>query len=410
MNFISLKPYVQQKSQCPQCGEFEVISNAYFFQGIHVLRDLSCGHCGLEFWETLPIGHTIDSQVVVKKESFEIIGDVGVKEWLVAPLIQGLKSPENKAIKVQVEKKSEAKKIILLNCLDDCFGHVFTKLWNACFDVAGYGVVVIIPSQCAWLVPENVSEIWTVPIAVSQIRKGVSGLHRELSKLFLEYEEVLIHPAFMHLNHLEVPMEKLLKSQSFPLGQFLEMKPKIGFVLREDRFWLNSPFLEFLFLFAKKFKLLNQFKPVFLWRQKQLVMRCSKLLKKSIPEVEIYVSGLGKTRRFPKYIDDQRIEEIISENEKERNRVYSETHLIIGVHGSHLLIPSGLAAGYININPRYKTAHWIEDTILPYKDRMQHFLGRKLDQNSSPSLVAHHADRIFKDFEYVWKRLKESQF
>ncbi|TVP47927.1 MAG: hypothetical protein EA341_11930 [Mongoliibacter sp.] len=408
MRLLSLKPYPIQKTLCPQCGEKTVFSSEVFFQGIHVLKDCHCQNCDLDFWETLPTGHTIDKPLVVNKANTELIGIVEGNEWLAQALIRSLDFSESESIYIQRDIRRSSKKIILLNCLDDCFGHVFNKLWNACFVEDGYEIVVLIPSQCAWMVPDEVAEIWTVPIEVSEIGKGIPGLHQQLKGLLEQYEEVFLHPAFVHLDHLKIPFDKILKTSRFPLPEFLVRKPKIGFVLREDRFWLNSSFFEFLFLVSKKFKVFELFRPIFLWRQKQLVVTCAKLLEKSFPGIELYVSGLGNSGTYPKRIEDLRVDQILSEKEQERISVYAETHLIIGVHGSHLLVPTGLAAGYININPRYKTAHWVEDTILPYRDRMQQFLGRKLDQKSSPSLIVHHIKSVFENFEYVWRRLNEA--
>lgn len=349
----------------------------------------------------------MEHQVCLRKESFEVIGNPQNLEWLIHPLQISLRKRNEGQIEFKREKRKSVDKIILLNCLDDCFGHVFTKLWNACFIPAGFDMAVLIPEQCAWMVPEDVAEIWIVPVSVSQIGKGLPGLDSTIKKALENFSEVLLHPAFVHMDHLIVPMEKILKIPRFPLEDFLKRTPKIGIVLREDRFWIDSRLLEFIFLVCRKYKILDQFRFIFIWRQKQLVMKLNKLLKKHFSELDLYVSGLGKSDKYPDFIPDLRMKEINSKSELARNQVYSETHLVIGVHGSHLLVPTGLAAGYVNINPRYKTAHWVEDTILPYKGRLQHFLGRKLDQYSSPKLVAHHVIRIFEDFEYVQKRLNE---
>ncbi|PRY86954.1 hypothetical protein CLW00_10722 [Mongoliibacter ruber] len=352
-------------------------------------------------------GHTIDQSVCLQKETLKVLGNPANMDWLIQPLQACVQSKNEGQVSLNREKRKSSDKVILLNCLDDCFGHVFTKLWNACFIPEGYDLIVVIPQQCAWMVPQEVAEIWAVPVTVSQIGKGLGKFDDQIKRALEDFSEVLLHPGYVHLDHLKVPLEKVLKLKRFSLPDFLVKTPRIGIVLREDRFWLNSRFLEFLFLVCKKTGTLEKYKFIFLRRQRRLVLQLNQVLEKHFPDLEFYVSGLGTSGDYPAYIQDLRVDEIISENELSRNQIYAETQLVIGVHGSHLLVPTGLAAGYVNINPRYKTAHWVEDTILPYTGRMQHFLGRKLDQFSSPQLVAHHIIRIFDDFEYVQKRLNE---
>ena len=89
------------------------------------------------------------------------------------------------------------------------------------------------------------------------------------------------------------------------------------------------------------------------------------------------------------------------------NGVYAKSHIVIGVHGSHMLIPSALAAGFINIVPRYKIPHLVEDTVLPYGNRLLQFMGRFLDEFSAPGLAASHAVSIIREFGYVNRNLEQ---
>lgn len=355
----------------------------------------------------MPIGHAIDFGLQVDSSTYEVIKPSADYNWLVRPLEESIKSGNVEKLTFERSKIHDVKKAVIINCLDNCFGHVFTKLWNACFEYGGYAKIVLIPKQCRWLVPGLVAEVWTVDIPVSSVQPVLPGLHDEIKKAISDFEEVVLHPAYVHLDHSKVPLQKLVKIPRFDLKEFSNRSPRIGFVLREDRFWLDSDMLEKAYLACRKFKVLGKFRFVFLWRQKLLVERFYKIISKEIPDVEMYVSGLGNTGRFIPEIEDLRVDDIHSESEIERNSIYGKTHLILGIHGSHLLVPSALAAGYVNINPRYKTAHWIEDTVLPYKNRMQQFLGRKLDQKTSPALLAHHVIRILSDFPYVYRRLNE---
>ncbi len=126
-----------------------------------------------------------------------------------------------------------------------------------------------------------------------------------------------------------------------------------------------------------------------------------------LPEATFYAVGLGKSRKLNNDILDLRQEVIDLETEQKWNSCFAKSHIAIGVHGSAMLIPSGLAAGFIDIVPRYKIDQFAEDTILPFKNRMLQFLGRFLDEYSSPKLIAQHAISMVRQFPFVQKSISQ---
>ena len=71
-----------------------------------------------------------------------------------------------------------------------------------------------------------------------------------------------------------------------------------------------------------------------------------------------------------------------------------------------MLIPTALAAGFINLVPRYKIPHLAEDTALQHKSRYLQFLGRYLDEYSTPDLVAQHVISMISDFPSLFKNIE----
>ena len=84
-------------------------------------------------------------------------------------------------------------------------------------------------------------------------------------------------------------------------------------------------------------------------------------------------------------------------------QLYARSHIVIGVHGSGMLLPTSLAAGFIAIMPRHKIQHFAEDIAMVKPSRFMVFLGRHVDQYASPTLVSRHAIRMIRDFPYVYK-------
>src|SRR5262249_18336567 len=91
--------------------------------------------------------------------------------------------------------------------------------------------------------------------------------------------------------------------------------------------------------------------------------------------------------------------------EMEWCKVYSKSHIVIGVHGSNMLLPTALAAAFIEIMPSWKIERWGEDIAQPYSDRKAVFLGRFLDGCCSVKDVSGHIIAILKEYKYFSKVL-----
>lgn len=379
-----------------------------YFQGMHVLGNFTCQSCGLDYFASLDSGHATHFPVSFSKDSQHQLFDKKEAGWLAKPLIDSI---GNRAVEgsLQVLNRSSGEELILINCLDSCFGHVFTKVWNVYVEInrdQNKTIAVLIPEQCRWLLPKEGLEIWSVDVPLSQIHLGINGLDKWMKSQFQRFRKVLLHPVFIHLDHRQMDFEKILGEKPFDLEYFYDSSIKITFVWREDRFWLANRFLHWLYMVSRKFKLEKFFKPLFLWRQKKLIHRLAKIINRSFSEVCFTVTGLGKSSVFPAGIKDERVTTINFEVEKRWNNIFSKSHVVLGVHGSHMLIPSALAAGFVEILPRYKINHLAEDICRTHSGRLGQFLGRIIDENAGPKLVALHITSMIQRFNFVKSNLE----
>lgn len=124
---------------------------------------------------------------------------------------------------------------------------------------------------------------------------------------------------------------------------------------------------------------------------------------KEFPSITFYATGIGNTGKIHEKINDLRVKSISLENELAWMEIYSKSHLVIGVHGSYMIIPISLAAGFLDLVPRYKLPNFGEDTLLPFYPRLFEFLGRYLDEYSSPKLLVLHAKSIIHGFDFRYK-------
>ncbi|WP_040757355.1 hypothetical protein, partial [Winogradskyella psychrotolerans] len=117
---------VKSESQCPRCSELQNSGGALYFQGIHVLSNCTCQACGLEYYATLPSGHSSLFPVSFTLDKNYQQFDKENASWMAIPLLASIGDNLSVEGNFQIYNQGEGKELILINCLDDCFGHVFT--------------------------------------------------------------------------------------------------------------------------------------------------------------------------------------------------------------------------------------------------------------------------------------------
>jgi hypothetical protein len=409
MNIIQISPLHPFHITCPRCNKDTVEVNGLFFQGIHTLTDCHCSSCHLIFFQTLSIGHAIYFPISFSKDGNHTWFNPRAKVWLAQPLIDSMTSNQPASAQFEVTSFTNHNEVIVVNCLDSCFGHAFGKMWNVELLLAKYpekGIIVVAPANCFWLVPEGVAEVWQVKAPMKTLNKKVEGLDSFIKTQLLRFQKVWLSETQPYPDQHLISFEKFVKQKRFHLNDF-EKRTQITFVLREDRFWHNSVLMDFLFKVFVKTKTLSSFSKFFVWRQNRLVNKTIGLILKQLPAATFCICGLGKTGTYSPGIEDYRATHINLEIEKKWNEVFASSNIVIGIHGSSMLIPTSLAAGFIDLVPRYKIQHLSEDTVLPYTNRYLSFLGRYLDEYSSPRLVATHLVSMINDFPYLYKNTEE---
>ncbi len=364
----------------------------------------------MDFYHTFPIKHARHFPLAFAKNQWQTFVPPGVGPWLYQPLFDSYYSGRKTTVPIRKIVSRQCAKAVILNCSDYLYGHVLLQLLNAQMHLEttpDIGLIVIVPKNLTWLVPAGVAEIWEVDAPLSAFKNRIENLDAFVKGELARFDEVYLSEAFIQPDWNTIDISLFTKTQKFNLDDFHQKTFQITFLWREDRCWLNTKTEDFLWKAAFKLRILHHTDFYFLWRQKRLFVKTALLIGRQLPGVRFAVAGIGQRQRFPAFFRDCRQTQPDTATEQSWCRLYAESHLVIGVHGSGLLLPSALAAGFIELLPRHRLANFGEGTATNYADRRQAFLGRFLDIFAKPELVAAHAVQMLNGFGFFRQVLGE---
>jgi len=396
-----IKPFQSLEFPCPNCNKTLKTKENHFL-GLAFFAETYCETCEKRFWYSLPIRHFRVFPLVLNTEKKEVFYPKKRADWLNQDIIQSFYQKKYKQAKIKKIIFQEAKEAYFLNCLDSVYGHTLWTLFNDILFQKDKKVIVLIPQNFAYLFPlGNVCEVWLLENDLQDFKFLMPNLDKWIKNELQRFEKVdLVYADFYPFAN-EKKVIEIFKEKPFDLANFSKKPFKIAFVLREERFWLNTNWEYFLFRLFVVFKL-KFLKSYFLWKQNFLFNRLAKLLKNEFESIEIYAIGLGKSQKLSEKINDFRSPKPSIEEEKKWNKTASQSHLVIGVHGSGLLAPTALSAGFIELLPPHRIANFGEANILIDKKhpRFTNFLQRSLPLNSNPKTVFKHIKNILERFSF----------
>ena len=378
----------------------------FFFHGKHFLFKQENSKNTSSF-TTMPIGHCQHYPVQFENRGVTRSYNQAAKDWLAEPLIHSVVNKLKTHATIDVKRGTTSDNVVVLNCLDDCFGHVIHQVLNIDkYKNGRYDIIILIHQKHSYYIPDYVHEIWEVSANPIELFHEIQGLDDFIKTQLKRFKKVFLDEISTQPNVIDIPEKDFTKVQRFDLNQYSDRSPQITFILRNDRFWHGGPIDEFLYLLSLKFGLLKYSRAYFEKKQLRLVKKTVRQILKTIPNAHFFLTGVTTNNKtLPLLIGDLRTGNIKADTERKWNETYSKSHLVIGVHGSSMVIPSWLAAGFIILMPKYKVLHITEDTLTPYSNRLLLFLGRYLDISSKPNLVALHATTMIRRCNFYQKKL-----
>jgi hypothetical protein len=176
--------------------------------------------------------------------------------------------------------------------------------------------------------------------------------------------------------------------------------PTVTFIWREDRLWdlkknQNAP----VKITPKQIK-----------TQLDNVVDLEKSIREKYPNLDFAICGLGDCGKVPDGIQNLTALKIDEDVERRWCERYAKSHIVIGVHGSNMLLPSSLAGTVIELLPVDRYGNSMQDILISTDDaRIAVIRYRLIPLASTPAEVAelayavlHYLPLQLLNFEQVW--------
>ena len=390
---IEIHPRIEQKFTCPIC-EQEIEANKTVWQGIHAGVESECKDCQRTFYQDLKVGQSMYTPYSIDMDNFELFGQESSEDWYGTPLQKSLKNPNDSHIEFKKEIYANHDRIIILNCIDYLYGHSLLKLLNAERHLSNnseYGLVVIVPKFLEWMLPKGIAEKWVFDIPLKEGQEFFTDFNNTIQKEMKRFSEIHISKAFSHPKDFDITNFTGIEKHNFQKDDF-----RITFIWREDRCWMNSS------LFQKAVNKLNVAIPknILLTWQKRKMVKVFSELRKRFPDAGFTVAGFGNYKKFPKWVDNQVVYNFNADTEKRLCQIYSESRVVLGVHGSNMLLPSAHAGMTIDLMPDDRWGNFAQEILYQeINNRLSSYKYRYLPLDINRNVLINIIECVINNFE-----------
>jgi glycosyltransferase involved in cell wall biosynthesis len=405
---IRLKPDPENFYTCPECQAGNPLVHEFQFESVNVFVNCTCSACGFAFDQVLPVSHTVDNPLAYGRVNKKEYMGTDCPEWLSASVFKSHVEIKHNKIPIERIIFKQHEQVVILNTLDSLYGHVLLKLYNAFYHLAeekNIGLIIILPKIFKWLIPKGCAEVWIIDLKLSELIYGYSSLQKFVAEQLPRFQSVYLSKAYSHPTITTTDIEQLTGVSPFNLENFSTQKPVITFILREDRWWFSNPTDYWFYRLCRKLNILSWGARILTLKQNQLVRKTIQKIKYQLPDASINVIGIGEKSIVEEHVIDYRTRRVNALTEKEWCEVYACSHVVIGVHGSNMLLPTALAAGCVEILPEDRYGNMVQDISVRYNDRQQLFFYRFADQYSRPQSIANKAIAIMNDYPLFKKNM-----
>ncbi len=332
--------------------------------GWRALVEGCCGRCEHWYLQDLPSGHGLVYPATLDLSTGEVLGSPAT-EWFTGWLADAWRSPSNRHVDLTVSGPGVRGPAVLLDCLDPVYGHSLLKLLNAQrhLEHGDRELVVLVPRALHHLVPAGVREVWTLEGPPSLARAWLLRLDERLQRELDRIGDCALSAAYPHPH----PSGWRLEFFTGDIAAERRGRPSFAFALRDDRPWGVTAAHQALNLHA-------------LWA----------LLRRRFPDAGGALVGVGRPGGAPPGIEDLRSDRPGAHDERSWLSAARGADIVIGVHGSHLLLPSGLAELTLELTPSSRHGNVLQATLVTERDpvlalwRYRQILGGPLPRRRDP--------------------------
>jgi hypothetical protein len=374
---IRIKPVIPVEISCVCGGKFE--SSGFVWQGLHVCEKFVCIRCNTVRLDSLPINQAGIEQYTYYPDSdliFDKEGNAVPENWFTLKL-RCIAKPRNDIVDVEFEIIKKYDEVLILNTLDYIYGHSLLFLLNLQRIIRlreNTGIIVIVQPMLRWLVPkQDIAEIWTVKLGFQQFNNYYPDLSAKINEELNRFQKVWLSKGHLIPTNENIDIEKFTGITPYNFSN-IASRPSVTFVWREDpdRLWIRNIYL------LKGFKKLGLSWLLVPFQYLRVIIFFRLLKKKLGNEFIFSVAGLGKSGKFPSFINDRRVKSFNEESEKQLCIVYAESTLAVGVHGSSMLLPSAHSGMTISLMPSKRWGNYSEDILFSEDDIRLAFFQKRI--------------------------------
>jgi hypothetical protein len=291
--------------------------------------------------------------------------------WFAKLLQRSYKNRVDEPLDFVAEEFRSLQNPLLLNCLDALYGHCLLKLLNAQYYLdqrPDVDLIVLVPKFLRWMVPDGVAAIWTVDLPLSRGNEWNDWLAAELGRRLKSFDHCWLSVAYSHPHPNDFAIERFTRVQPFPVEQWYERleTPTVTFIWRGDRLWGETGNAGRLTCWVDQLRTRmggSSLSAAHREQTKRIVMFAT-YLREAFPKLDFAVVGLGTPGNMPDWIEDQRTTEANATVEKAWCERYALSHVVVGIHGSSMLLPSAHAGATVELIPLERWGNIIQDLLM----------------------------------------------
>lgn len=396
---IQIFPYLRYESRCPV--DSTILENQGFaIPGMRCLASGNCPTCGAAYYSDFPVGQALWAPTTINRATAQIYDSAQI-EWFSQPLQTSFLKPITEEVMPIIHRFFNADRIIIINCLDFLYGHSLLKLLNVQRHLdqsPELGCCVLVPTQLVHLVPQGVSEIWEFPISIKEGWQWYVSLEHWINEEVSKRQECFLSPVYSHPSPKSYDLKRFVQNLPDISSKLEGHFPVILLSYREDRLWGRT-----------------------LRQQQRRLQKLYNKLSKMFPDMVFVLVGFGHQNqlleRGAKLIDLRTSKFSVTQDQLWMAYM-SKADCAIGVHGSNMLLPSGLAKTTLELVPRSRLPNTIQDFLFPsdYYDCRDallnyrlHYGNESLSDVQPSSLVDHVANLLaYTPINSAWFKVGET--
>jgi FkbM family methyltransferase len=300
-----------------------------------MLADGRCGECGHRYLQDLPSGHGLLYPATLDVDTGETFQDIDAP-WFAAPLRELFERPDGDPVALEVRGRPRGP-AVLLNCLDPVYGHSVLKLLNAQRELRGEReLILLVPRSLESLAPQAAAAVWSVREPTRRFSRWLLELEEALQRELSAMEDCVLSPAFPHPAPSDYDLGALLDG----LEPARTGNPSVVLSLRADRPWGTDA-----------------------GDQCDRVQRFWQVLTAAFPGAAGVAVGT-EAGGLPPGIEDATAHDPSAELERRWLALMRGADLAFGVHGSNMLLPSGLARTTLELLPATRYGNAFQATLI----------------------------------------------